>query len=183
MKKLLIVCCVVAASVYAQAASFNWQTSGKFVDATDKSTVLTSYETGTSIVLVYLGNSSADGWTLNWNNAVVTSSTGTIKSGTSKGKVGGSLSFTYGAEGAYSNGDVFGIMFQDADSNLSQLLYASDDSLVSTTYTISGMSNNTWIGSTTYNPASSNFYAVPEPTSGLLFIVGIAGLALKRKKA
>lgn len=30
--------------------------------------------------------------------------------------------------------------------------------------------------------AFKNFYAVPEPTSGLLLLLGIAGLALKRKR-
>ena len=29
----------------------------------------------------------------------------------------------------------------------------------------------------------SQFYAVPEPTGGLLFLLGVAGLALKRKRA
>jgi hypothetical protein len=30
---------------------------------------------------------------------------------------------------------------------------------------------------------SANFQSVPEPTSGLLMLLGIAGLALKRKRA
>ena len=33
------------------------------------------------------------------------------------------------------------------------------------------------------SPASQGFTAVPEPTSGLLILLGMAGLALKRKRA
>jgi len=33
------------------------------------------------------------------------------------------------------------------------------------------------------SPASQGYTAVPEPTSGLLLILGMAGLALKRKRA
>ena len=32
-------------------------------------------------------------------------------------------------------------------------------------------------------PASQGYTAVPEPTSGLLLLIGVAGLALKRKRA
>ena len=97
MKKLTIAIAAIASAVAAHAASFNWQTTGKFVDAANKSTVLTSYATGTSIVLVYLGNSATEGWTLDWSTAVETASVGTIKTGmpSAKGRVGGTLTFTY----------------------------------------------------------------------------------------
>ena len=35
----------------------------------------------------------------------------------------------------------------------------------------------------TYTGNSGNWQAVPEPTSGLLLLLGVAGLALKRKRA
>lgn len=182
MKRLTIVLAVIVAAVVANAAQFAWQTSGKFVDATDKSTVLTSYATDTSIVLVYLGNSSLDGWTLDWSSAVETTSVGSIKGGTAKGKVGATLPFVYGADGAYVNGDTFGIMFKDSTGALSLLYSATDDSAITTTYTISGLANNAWTG-TQFNPTSGNFYAIPEPTSGFLLLIGVVGLALKRKQA
>ena len=31
--------------------------------------------------------------------------------------------------------------------------------------------------------SGAGWYAVPEPTSGLLLLIGVAGLALKRKRA
>ena len=35
----------------------------------------------------------------------------------------------------------------------------------------------------TYTQTAGNWAAVPEPTSGLLMLLGMAGLALKRKRA
>lgn len=35
----------------------------------------------------------------------------------------------------------------------------------------------------TYTSNASNWQAVPEPTSGILLLLGVAGLALKRKRA
>ena len=40
-----------------------------------------------------------------------------------------------------------------------------------------------YIGATGYGSAGNGWYAVPEPTSGLLMLLGMAGLALKRKRA
>ena len=41
---------------------------------------------------------------------------------------------------------------------------------------------NRWSGNLNY-ASSGNFTAVPEPTSGLLMLLGMTGLALRRKRA
>ena len=38
-------------------------------------------------------------------------------------------------------------------------------------------------GTTDFTGSNYGWYAVPEPTSGLLLLIGVAGLALKRKRA
>ena len=40
-----------------------------------------------------------------------------------------------------------------------------------------------YIGATGYGAAGNGWYAVPEPTSGLLMLLGMAGLALRRRRA
>ena len=44
-----------------------------------------------------------------------------------------------------------------------------------------GNSDNVFVASAGYQGAG--YYAVPEPTSGLLFLLGMAGLALRRRRA
>ena len=48
--------------------------------------------------------------------------------------------------------------------------------------TISGLKDDSF--STSFNyAASGTFTVVPEPTSGLMILLGLAGLALRRKQA
>ena len=140
-------------------------------------------------MLVSLG--TTDSWS--WDNAVELTGSGASGTLTTSGKaakigtVGGTYVFTYGdaSTGALSNGDVLGVMFKDSSGALSQLRYVADDSLVSDTYTVSGLSANNWYGAQFNFATGGNFAAasVPEPTSGLLMLLGLAGLALKRKQA
>ena len=98
------------------------------------------------------------------------------------------FSFTFDEENAdnnpFKNGDVLGVMFKDSDNNLSQLVYASDmETVVADTYTVSGLTSDTWSGDKFTYASRGNFTAVPEPTSGLLMLLGVAGLALRRRRA
>ena len=75
-------------------------------------------------------------------------------------------------------------MFKDSEGNLSQLVYASDmTTTVDDVYEVSGLTSDTWSGAGFTYATGGNFTAVPEPTSGLLLLLGMAGLALKRKRA
>ena len=189
MKKILIMVAVVGSAIALQAASFTW-TSGTGTSNTylwDTTTNSKATSLAGSIVLVSLG--TTDSWS--WDNAVELTGSGASGTLTTSGKaakigtVGGAYSFTYGdaSTGALSNGDVLGVMFKDSSGELSQLRYVADDSLVSDTYTVSGLSNNTWAGAQFNFATGGNFTAVPEPTSGLLMLLGMAGLALRRRRA
>ena len=194
MKKLMIALAAVACAAGVQAASFSWATTTKFTDS--EGAVITTADgysaalNGGSIVLVKLA-ALTEGY--DWDNAtVLTGQTApTIKTtnpATTKGRLSATYSFTFDSENAannpFKNGDILGVMFQDSAGNLSQLVYASDmTTTVDDVYTVSGLSDNTWNGATFAYASAGNFTAVPEPTSGLLMLLGMAGLALRRRRA
>lgn len=194
MKKIMIIGAIVLAASVVNAASFSWATSNKFTD--DSGTVITtsdgytSYLNGGSIVLVKLAALDSG---YDWANATVVAgqtapSIKTTAPASTKGRLSATFAFTFDTENAANNpiatGDILGVMFQDASGNLSQLVYASDmKTTVDDVYTVSGLTDNSWSGSGFVYASGGNFTAaVPEPTSGLLLLLGMAGLALRRKQ-
>jgi len=189
----MIALAAVACATVVQAASFTWGTDNKFTDS--EGTVITTTDgytaalNGGSIVLVLL----SDG-TYNGAKTVLAGQTApaikTTTPNSTKGRLSASFEFTFDEENVannpFKNGDIIGVMFKDSDGNLSQLVYANDmTTTVDDVYTISGLSANTWFGDKFTYASGGNFTtaAVPEPTSGLLLLLGMAGLALKRKRA
>ena len=180
MKKLVVMGAVLCAAVAAQAASVNWNSTAKIADA--NGTVLTSqagYDAllnGGSIVLAILNDGSYNG---NYN---VLGGTVTFKTSPKPqaGKLNGTYKFAF-SDGTLNNGDVLGILFKDASGTLSQLVYTAGGT-VDDILTISGMTDNLFSANFTY-AADGTFTVVPEPTSGLMILLGLAGLALRRKQA
>ena len=191
----MIALAAVACAAGVQAASFAWNTSTKFADK-DGNVITTAAGytealNGGSIVLVKLA-ALTEGPGYDWANATVLAgqTAPTIKTtnpANTKGRLSASYSFTFDEENAdnnpFKNGDILGVMFKDSSGKLSQLTYVADGKTVDDVYTISGLSNNTWAGTTFAYATAGNFTAVPEPTSGLLMLLGVAGLALRRRRA
>ena len=180
MKKLVVMGAVLCAAVAAQAASVNWNSAAKIADA--NGTALTSTAdyskllNGGSIVLAILRDGKYNG-----NYDVLGGSVAFRESPKAMaGKLKGSYDFTF-ADGLLKNGDVLGILFRDAKGNLSQLIYTAGGT-VDDILTISGMTDNLFSANFTY-AAGGTFTVVPEPTSGLMILLGLAGLALRRKQA
>ena len=176
MKKLIIATAMVASAIIANAASVAWTSASNFCDAEGNVLTAATAPAG-SIVLVYLGSGTAD-----WDSATVVN-TGTIKYTVSMGSTKAIVSGSFTLDPAtYANGDIFGVMFKDDSGNLSKLQYVAGGD-VDTTYTVTGFSDvtSTLAG---YSFASAAYTAaVPEPTSALLLVLGMAGLALRRKRA
>ena len=194
MKKLMIALAAVACATAVQAAAFSWATTTKFTDS--EGTVITTADgytsalNGGSIVLVKLA-ALTEGY--DWANATVVAgqTAPTIKTtapASTKGRLSATYGFTYDdvtpANNPIKTGDILGVMFQDSTGKLSQLVYASDmTTTVDDVYVVSGLTSDTWSGDGFVYATGGNFTAVPEPTSGLLMLLGMAGLALRRRRA
>jgi hypothetical protein len=206
MKKSLVAIVALGVTLATQAASFGWKTANysQFVDPTSGAAITTAADfssalAGGSIVLVYL----ADG-TYSSAQLLETYDTGaTTGTGSAAFKASGAATQKFGIAGTYAtdgsktklkDGDVIGVMYMNADGALSQLLYADTKEAINSTYTIVGLDGadpkDGWSGGTftigtagTSSARTEFTVAVPEPTSGLLLLLGMAGLALRRKQA
>ena len=160
MKKLIMSVAIVCATVAAQAASISWKSNFNYVTNDGAIQTAATADAGT-FVLVYLGSGTAD-----WDSAVVVNE-GSVTYATAMGTQ------TAKALGAF--------MFKDTDGNLSKLQTTGGDP-IENTFAIAGMSDNTYAGVMSFATSNYTVASVPEPTSALLLILGVAGLALRRKQ-
>ena len=170
MKKLMTLAVALGAVIAANAASVDWQISGA-VDTVN-------YK-------VYLVGAISESWTSVADLAADAASYGTA------GTVGtiANLGRAYGTSGSLSSGaisktsaDVYFVIVSGDDAagytyvkaDLSALVYEGSDSSPGKYQTTAG---------TLLAGTAGTFGAVPEPTSAMLVLLGVAGLALKRKRA
>ena len=189
MKKLMIALAVAACAVAANAASFNWTSSGMTAASkTINSKAGTALYSETTAFTLYLFDADVTSQAdllagLRGNKGITDFASVTSQTLGDKSQIT-AKEFTYGETGntykyymAIINGDdVF------LSVSVSAMALLADTSNVY--FTGLGSATKNAFGDANYS--SAGWYStasVPEPTSGLLLLLGVAGLALKRKRA
>lgn len=198
MKKLITTVAIVCAAVFANAATANWAVSGSnfYNGAGSAAAKLTS---GTSIYVfdyskvqqsalfdVFANNTSVD-------LSKVEGYAGTIAIGTTAGVISSaSGAFSYGEQSTSEETKSYSFylaVIKDDAIYLSKTV-SKDANGSSTAASVGFGSQAPTTGASSKSLPTEGFEAVgqwaaavPEPTSGLLLLLGMAGLALKRKQA
>jgi hypothetical protein len=155
MKKLLILAAAIVAGVVANAASFNWQAANIYgADGTTK------FSGTATLYAIISGVDTAVQVATASNGAVAKANTGFENAN-------------------LVAGEYYDFYFVIEDGGKIFTSAKKENILAQATSTITVNFGNMQ----TATQAAGNWQAVPEPTSGLLLLLGMAGLALKRKRA
>lgn len=186
MKKLMIALVAVAIGMVANAASFTWKVQNGYIwDGADTPAKITS---GSAYLVFASALSQSDLVTAFAADAATAASTVSSKA-VSTGTIGSNARI---AETAFTS-DV------TSDQTAYFVVFSGDNMYVSITadaeYLAVGTSpisfGSVTSSSKAFNDVAGGYSgagwygaaAVPEPTSGLLLLLGMAGLALRRKRA
>ena len=191
MKKLLLMVAAVAVAASLHAASASWQVTNIYkVGSTSTSTtadrvaadtyygyLITITESVTvAKVTDELSKAGSTAGVVSYLEGIKTASSAT----TAAGKIQKDVTLSL-ADGSYN---MFTVILDSTNGDPSTATNYLIGDTVATTVTSVGNSMIGTFNAKTMTQAASNWTAAaPEPTSGLLLLLGVAGLALKRKRA
>ena len=180
MKKLIVMALGVALAVGAQAAAVNWSVNGTPVGS-GKTIYAFLQSDKSAIEALLVADQTGDAFTSGASSYV--HSTATSSSRYAEGTLN-DASLTAG-----NNYDVFFVIYTGgadpsyrvANSTVSSTAY--DPTSPSTVYPEYAASSSTFGTTTKFSANPAPGPALPEPTSGILMLVGLGALALRRRRA
>lgn len=187
MKKIILGALVAISAICSQAATVSWTLTNVNQDGTGVSGAMYIFTTETAArdAILALAGQGADAVSTAMEKATIT---WTVSNGT--GSVGATSADKVDISSVGLAGNTqyefFAVVFDTATITDDSSFYVS--AIKSQTMADASTANNKVIGWGSQATASAaegawNAVAVPEPTSGLLMLVGLAGLALRRRRA
>ena len=180
MKKLIIAAAMVCAAAFAQAATVNWGIGGVKADGGAAPTA------GWAVMAFYTevgAGSSAIEAAINSKTAgSLAFETTTLAYSFGAGKVNAHNATVAAITDTSKNYDFYFVVFNDADP-ASATKYAMQSALNQAYSSLDGnySVSSTFSASTPWTDISAP--VIPEPTTGLLVLLGVASLALRRRRA
>ena len=198
MKKLIIVAATVLCGAMAQASYVSWTLTG--VKGPDGNAL----SSGSAYVFFVAGNSAADtsswaglaekgatafttplaGANFDYKKSDLTSDAGVFSYNATTAGAAKELS-TVGLTGS-TKYSAYAVIFDTETITDSSHYYVTAATAASTTFAPAASTTKNYILTATSSGTAANWKSVgpvPEPTSGLLMLLGMAGLALRRKRA
>ena len=172
MKKLVLALVAIIAATVANAAACNWSGTAIAVKSGDVATQYTMYLIDASIMdAATMSGYLSNGDTSHLATAAVGTTTGIAQGTAARWSKTGFGDFAGGEDFTFYTV----ILNNSTDSADSYMITAEKTATApssgSLQMSFGSQASNTW-----------NSMAVPEPTSGLLMLVGLAGLALRRRR-